>query len=91
MPQKASNIYAWVKFICLGLKPFCAVEDPITRDLGRYYDPISVNTLKKYMDLITTEEDKKIAFILPSKITIVIDGWTKQSTHFLGVFATFPA
>ena len=47
VPQKASNIYAWVKYICLGLKPFCAVEDPIPRDLGRYYDPISVNTFKK--------------------------------------------
>ena len=42
------------------------------------------------MDLITEEVEKKIAFILPSKIVIVIDGWTKQSTHFLGVFATFP-
>ena len=29
--------------------------------------------------------------MLPSKIAIVIDGWTKQSTQFLGVFAFFLA
>ena len=62
VPQKASNIYAWVKYLCLGLKPFCAVGDPITRDLGRYHDPISVNTLKKYMDLITKELEKKCLY-----------------------------
>ena len=48
VPQKACNIYAWVKNNCLDPKPLCAVEDPITRDLGRYCDLISVNTLKQY-------------------------------------------
>ena len=40
------------------------------------------------MDLVTREVEKKIGDLLPSKFALVLDGWTKNSTHFLGVFAS---
>ena len=88
--KKGDNIYAWIRWICVGMKPFEFVEDPLTREFSRL-QPISVTTLKKYMDLLTREVEKKKGLVLPAKFSLVVDGWTKKSTHFIGIFATYPA
>ena len=88
--KKGDNIYAWIRWICVGMKPFEFVEDPLTREFSRL-QPISVTTLKTYMDLLTREVEKKISLVLPAKFSLVVDGWTKKSTHFIGIFATYPA
>ncbi|CAI9724206.1 XP_036367828.1uncharacterized protein LOC118767407 [Octopus vulgaris] len=45
--------------------------------------------LKKYMEKLTQEAEKKISDELPSKFSLVIDDWTKGSTHFIGLFASY--
>ena len=35
--------------------------------------------------------EKRIQSALPEKFALVIDRWTKNSTHFVGVFASNPA
>ena len=42
------------------------------------------------MELVTKEVEKRIQSALPEKFALVIDGWTKNSTHFVGVFASCP-
>ncbi len=41
------------------------------------------------MDLITIEVEKSISKIIADKFSLVIDDWSKNSTHFLGIFASF--
>ena len=43
------------------------------------------------MELVTKEVEKRLQSALPEKFTLVIDGGTKNSTHFVGVFASYPA
>ena len=45
------------------------------------------------MELVTKEVEKRIQSALPEKLALAlaIDGWTKNSTHFVGVFAIYPA
>ncbi|CAI9721547.1 XP_014786661.1PREDICTED: uncharacterized protein LOC106880990 [Octopus vulgaris] len=45
-------------------------------------------TLKKYLEKLTQEVEKKISDELPSKVSFVIDGWTKGLMHFTGLFAS---
>lgn len=85
---KSNNIYGWLNWTCCGLKPFSFVENELTRTYTSL-TLISEKTLKKYMNLLTKEVEKKITNLLPSKFCLVLDGWTKKSTHFVGVFASY--
>ena len=44
-----------------------------------------------YLPRVTAVVERKISDILPDKFALVFDGWTIGSTHFLAVFASFPA
>ena len=88
--SKGSNIYCWLNWVCSSLKPFSFVDDVLTREYTKL-EPISHNSLKKYMELVTKEVQKRIQSALPEKLALAIDGWTKNSTHFVGVFAIYPA
>ena len=81
--KKSSNIYGWLNWVCSSLKPFSFVEDELNREYSKL-EPISVNSLKKYLGLVTKEFEKRIAAKITEKI---FDGWSKQSTHFVDVFA----
>ena len=43
------------------------------------------------MELVTEEAEKRIQYALPEIFSLVIDDWTKNSTNFVGVFASYPA
>lgn len=88
--KKGGNIYGWLHWVCCGLKPFNFVENKLTRMYTKL-TPISENTFKKYMTLLTNEVEKKISNMLPPKFALVLDGWTKKSTHYVGVYASYNA
>ncbi len=74
----------------MGLKPFSFSEDPLTRkytNLGS----ISNKTLKKYMLKMTLIVEKEISKILPEKFALIIDGWSCGTTHFVGIFESYPS
>ena len=87
--RSALNAFGWIELICICLKPFSFVEDPTIR---KYINLGSMNnvTLKKYMTKLTLEVEKKITKELPGKFALIIDGWSKGSTHFVGLFASYP-
>ena len=86
--KKAANIYSWLERICCGLKPFNFVENELTRKYCNFA-PIAENTAKKYMENVTKEVEVLIKTKLPNRFVPVIDGWSKSSTHFVGVFASY--
>ena len=59
--------------------------------ISSHWPSQSHNSLKKYMELVTKEVEKRIQSALPEKLALAIDGWTKNATHFVGVFAIYPA
>ena len=88
--DSVENLYSWVEWVCVGMKPFSFVEDELTRKYSSL-QPICTKTLKKYMSLLTTTVEREISKLLPERFAIIIDGWSKSSTHFLAVFASFPS
>ena len=53
--SKGSNIYCWLNWVCSSLKPFSFVDDVLTREYTKL-EPISHNSLKKYMELVVESE-----------------------------------
>ncbi|KAH9141556.1 hypothetical protein AeRB84_014268, partial [Aphanomyces euteiches] len=89
LTPEANNMHKWLTWIVEDNLPFSFVEKPHTRSNVKL-SPICRTTLTKYLQLVTTHVEKKIANILPDRFGIVIDGWTESSYHFLAVFASFP-
>lgn len=88
VPESVKTMYNWMEWVCMGLKPFNFVEDPLTRKFTSL-KPICVKTFKKNMSLLVKEVEAHISKHLPDKFALVIDGWSKSSTHFLAIFAAY--
>ncbi len=54
------------------------------------HTPMSVETLMKYIEKLTKKVKQKIQRLLSDKFTSIFDGWTKDDTRYLGIFATYP-
>ena len=55
------------------------------------WDSISRNTLINYMLLLTKDVENKVKELLSKSFAIVFDGWSSGTTHYICIFATFPA
>ena len=84
--RKNSNNYGWLNWVCSSLKTLSFVEDELYREFSKL-EPVSVNSLTKDMGFVTKEIENRIAAKLTEKFVLNFDGWSKQSTHFVGVFA----
>ena len=87
--KKSENLYGWLEWVCINLKPFSFVEDELTRKYSKLGN-VSRNTLEKYLHLTATTVEKRIARELPESFAVMIDSWTTGSTHFLGAVACYP-
>ena len=74
--KKAQNLYGWLDWVCMELKPFEFVESDLTRKYTNL-QPICQKTLMKYVHLTTLEVEKAItkrlspdrfALLLPTAI-----------------------
>ncbi|KAH9142373.1 hypothetical protein AeRB84_013546 [Aphanomyces euteiches] len=54
-------------------------------------EPISQNTLMKWMEKLSNGVEKKISDLLSDKFAIVFDGWSLGSTHYVAVSVCFPS
>ena len=84
------NNFGWIDWICMDLLPFSIVEKESTRKCSNL-GSISRNTLIKYMEKLTKCVENEIAKELTDKFSLIIDGWTSGSTHFVGLFASYPS
>jgi len=86
--QKASTYYSWLRWIILDCHPFSFVERPLTRQYSNL-ENVSVDSLMKYLKLLTEVVEEKVAASLPEQFGLIIDGWTEGTTHFFGLVACF--
>ncbi len=86
--KKASTIFSWLEWITLCNLPFLFVENPFTRKYSKL-DQISVQSLMKYLKILTVEVEKKISEELPKSFGLIFDGWSEGNRHFVAVFACY--
>ena len=85
----ALNVYGWIEWVCVGLKPFSFIEESLTRKYTSLGSMTNL-TLKMYMEKLIQIVKNKISYELPDKFSLVIERWTKESTHFIGLCASYP-
>ena len=83
------NIYGWTDWICCRKKPFYTVENDLDRRFSEL-NPIFYKTFMKYLELVTRKVAERVANEIPNKFALVIDGCGKESTHRIGIFASYP-
>lgn len=88
--NKAKNIFSCIDWIVSENREFQFCEKELVRKYSKL-EPISCNSLMKYIDLLVKNVELKIKNSLPSKFGLVLDGWTDKSTHYIAVFAIFPS
>lgn len=85
---KTGKIYSWLRMVTIGLLPFSSVSNEKLLPFV-CMEKITYNSFTKYMHKLTKIVEEKIRNILPDEFCLIFDGWTKQTTHFIAVFATF--
>jgi hypothetical protein len=85
---KSSNIYGWIDWIVAENLPFSFCEKQSTKKYAKLKS-ISVETVQKYMELLVVEVEHRIKKEIPDKFAIVFDGWSEDSTHFIGIFVSY--
>lgn len=80
--------HGWIQCVVVNLQPFWFVEKYVFR---RHFkeNSISKNFLSLYLGFLTVKVEGKTADLFPNRFAIVLDGWSCDSTHYVGVFATF--
>lgn len=86
--DKAKNIHRWIEWIIDDNLPLNFCEKKCVRKNTNLQN-ISVNTLKKYMKLLQMRVRNIIGEMLPKTFGLLIDGWTMDSDHYSGIYATF--
>ncbi|ETK87530.1 hypothetical protein L915_08053 [Phytophthora nicotianae] len=86
--QKASNRYAWLRWVIMGNLPFSFCESNETR---RYtnLNPIFEETLTAIMEAVTKAVEKAIGDEMSENFGLVLDGWTHGTEHYLAVYACY--
>ena len=76
---KAFNLFRWIEQCIMNDEPFDFVENPYVRKNSRN-EPISVNTLIKYMELVRGKVEIKLKALIngvsPKRFGLVFDYWT---------------
>lgn len=85
---KSNNIFCWMNWVVTKLKPFSFVEEEETREYSKL-KPMCSETLIKYINLVCREVEQEISKRLPKKFAIIFDGWSWNSYHLVGSFATY--
>lgn len=86
--KKGNNIFKWINWIIEDNLPFSFCEKETTKKYTNL-EPISVDTLMKYIRLTTQKVEKIVADGLPNRFGVIIDGWKEGTTHYIAVYASY--
>ena len=88
VPSNVKNMYSWIELMVMKNIPLTWVDDELFRKAS-CYDPVSSNSLKKYMELLCRKMENELRTILPMKFGIIFDGWSEGSDHYIALFACY--
>ena len=91
LDSRSTNIFKWLEWIVMGELELIFCEKDLTRSNTKL-QPISVKTLKKYMFKLVEAVEKKVSVKVSTapSYALVFDGWSENSTHFIGLFVVHP-
>eukprot|EP00171_Calliarthron_tuberculosum_P020075 IDg20075t1 len=84
----SKKYFGWFDLIINGLLTFSVCESNVFRSHVKH-DSIALSTFMTYLPRLTSNIESRISALLPEKFSIVFDGWTTGSTHYLAVFESF--
>ena len=83
-------MFSWMKFIVYKLLPISNVTDEVLRSFRslpiHFHRNIFKETLLKVVEIV---EEKIREELRKSKSALMYDGWTRNSTHYVGLFALY--
>jgi len=82
------TVFRWIEWIVMRDVPLSEVNNPLTRAMSQY-DPVCSISVLLYITHLVPLVDIKIEESLPLFFGIMFDGWTDDSTHYIGIIATF--
>ena len=87
----STNVFKWLEWIVMDEHEFLFCEKELTQKNSNL-KPISVKTLKKYLFKVVEVVEKKISVKVATAplFALLFDGWTEDSTHFVGLFIVYP-
>ena len=87
----STNVFKWLEWIIMDEHEFLFCEKELTQKNSNL-KPISVKTLKKYLFKVVEVVEKKISVKVATVplFALLFDGWTEDSTHFVGLFIVYP-
>lgn len=88
VPAKVKNMYSWIELMVMRNLPLTSVDDELFRRAS-CYDPVSSNSLKKYMELLCRKMEDELRTILPMNFGIIFDGWSEGNDHYIALFACY--
>lgn len=83
-------MHGWLHLIIHNLFPLSTSQNQNLQCHVKY-EAVSLNSITKYIGLLTMSVKKKVASAPPDKFALVIDGWTEAKSYYLCVYATFSA
>lgn len=86
--NREKEIFSWIKFIVMKNLPVSIVECPFTRDIAKL-KPVSAPMLQRHILSLVSVVKEAIKNELPLKFTLVVDGWTEGSQHYISVMAAY--
>lgn len=81
-------MYKWIEWVIMNSLAMRMVDDPLTRE-GMRYKPITSKFLRKNILSLCSVMKNTIKLKLPSKVAIIIDGWSEGTVHYIGVSASY--
>lgn len=86
--EREKEVAKWMEFIVMKNLPVSFVNCPYTRDIARLKH-ISAQTLRGHILDVLSLMQEAIQEELPAKFSIVFDGWTEGTQHYIGVAAAY--
>ena len=82
------HTYKWVEWIVMKNQPLSMVDCPLTR-AGMQYEETTSKLLRRHILALHTEMQTTIMKKLPDKFSIIFDGWSEGTVHYIGVSAAY--
>ena len=86
--EREKEMFNWINFIVMKNLPVSFVDCPYTRDITRL-KPISAQKLRCHILSLLSVVKETIKAELPTKFSIVFDGWTEGTHHYIGIAAAY--
>jgi hypothetical protein len=88
--SKSKTVFKWIEWIVMDEHPLTFCEKELTRS-NTNLPKISTKTLKKYLLKLVVVVEKQITSLVDTApaYALIFDGWSEDSTHFIGLFVAF--